>query len=87
MKIKLTILSNTILDNNKLYKHKIISQTMNKALELILGLILVVVPIWVALTYQAWGAATLTVLMGGVIIGVICIGLLFLLLGISDLKD
>lgn len=59
---------------------------MNKWLELLLGLILIIVPIIAALQYVAWGAATLTVLMGGVIIGVVMIGLLFLLLGISDLK-
>ena len=60
---------------------------MNKIFELLIGLILVVVPLWVALTQTSWGAATITVLKGGVIICVIAIGLLFLLLGISDLKD
>ena len=63
---------------------------MNKALELILGLILVVVPIWVALDANflpTWGPATLVVLKGAIVLGLIGIGLLFLLLGISDLKD
>jgi len=59
---------------------------MNKWLELILGLILVVVPIVVALTYNLWGAATLTVLMGGVVLGIIVIGLMFIMLGISDIS-
>jgi len=61
---------------------------MNKALELILGLILVVVPIGGAILYEeAWGIPTLIVLKGAIVLGLICIGLLFLLLGISDLKD
>lgn len=59
---------------------------MNKWIELLIGLILVVVPIWAALTFASWGAATVTFLQGGVICFVVLIGLLFLLLGISDLK-
>jgi len=63
---------------------------MNKIFELLIGLILVVVPLWAAINESflaGWGAATITVLKGGVIICVVAIGLLFLLLGISDLKD
>ena len=58
---------------------------MNKWLELLLGLILVIVPIVVALSYSAWGMAALTFLMGGVIVGVVLIGLMFIMLGISDI--
>jgi len=58
---------------------------MNKWLELLLGLVLVIVPIIVALAYASWGAATLAFLMGGVIVGVILIGLMFIMLGISDI--
>ncbi|MDO8517007.1 MAG: hypothetical protein Q7S33_02680 [Nanoarchaeota archaeon] len=60
---------------------------MNKWFELLLGLILVIAPIWTAMTYATWKAATIAFVQGGVVIGVIMIGLLFLLLGISDLKD
>ena len=66
---------------------------MNKWLELLLGLILIVVPIYVAWgfpnTHQlaSWGVATMTVLKGGIIWFAIMIGLLFLMLGISDLKE
>jgi len=59
---------------------------MNKWIELLLGLILIIVPIVAAIYYPVWGAATITVLKGGVVCGVVMIGLLFLLLGISDLK-
>ncbi len=58
---------------------------MNKWLELLLGLILVIVPIVVALSYTAWGAATLTFIMGGLVVGVILVGLMFVMLGISDI--
>ena len=59
---------------------------MNKWLELILGLVLVIMPIVGALNSpESWGMATLTVLMGGIVLGVILIGLMFIMLGISDI--
>jgi len=60
---------------------------MNKWAELLVGLILVIVPLVIAINFESWGAATLQVLMGGIIIGVILIGLLFIMLGISDIKS
>jgi hypothetical protein len=68
---------------------------MNKWMELLAGLILVLVPIWVWIASPSWdvtgfwnfGSAAWTVLKGGVIWGVLLIGLLFIMLGISDLKD
>jgi len=60
---------------------------MNKWLELLVGLILVIAPILVAISYSPWGAAALSVIMGSIIVGVALIGLLFIMLGISDLKD
>ena len=59
---------------------------MNKYLELLVGLILVILPIWAAVRLVNWGAATLQFLMGGVIVFVVLIGLLFIMLGLSDLK-
>lgn len=62
---------------------------MNKWLELLVGLVLVILPIYVA-WYQKWlslGTSAIEVLKGGIVWGVIGIGLLFLLLGISDLKE
>ena len=63
---------------------------MNKWLELFVGLILVVVAVaeW-GLDYTGlnFGTAALEVLKGGVVWFVIMIGLLFILLGISDLKE
>lgn len=57
---------------------------MNKWLEMLLGLVLLVAPIAIALQYPAWGAAALSFIMGGIVIGVALIGLMFIMLGISD---
>jgi len=63
---------------------------MNKWLEIILGLILVVVAVyaWISQPGGIWGLgdAALTFFKGGIVWFVILIGLLFLVLGISDLK-
>jgi hypothetical protein len=61
---------------------------MNKWLEILLGLILLVVPVYVwAINWIGFGAAALDFLKGGLVWFVIMIGLLFLMLGISDLKN
>ena len=59
---------------------------MNKWLELLLGLILVLVPIVFVMYYPTWWTSALTVLQGSIFWGVIALGGLFILLGISDLK-
>lgn len=64
---------------------------MNKWSELLLGLILVIaaVVIWVltkGLGFWDFGTAAWEFLKGGVVWFVLGIGLLFILLGISDLK-
>ena len=63
---------------------------MNKWAELLLGLILVVVPIYAAWgipQMASWGTSAITVLKGGLVWFLIMIGSLFLMLGISDLKE
>ncbi|MDO8623053.1 MAG: hypothetical protein Q7R52_02310 [archaeon] len=60
---------------------------MNKWIELLFGLILInlaVIAWWT--NYWGFGEAALTFFKGGLVWFVIMIGLLFLLLGISDLK-
>ena len=61
---------------------------MNKWLEILLGLVLIVVAVaaWIAFP-NSLGAAALTFLEGGIVWFVILIGLLFLVLGLSDLKE
>jgi hypothetical protein len=60
---------------------------MNKWLELLVGLILLLAPIVIALQYSAWGQATLQFIMGGVVVLVALIGLMFIMLGISDISS
>ncbi len=57
---------------------------MNKWLELLLGLVLIAAPILFALQFPAWGIATLSFIMGGLVVLVVLIGLMFVMLGISD---
>ena len=59
---------------------------MNKWFELLIGLILVIVPIVIAVSFLDWGIATIHFLMGGLIFVLILIGILFVVLGISDVK-
>ena len=60
---------------------------MNKWVEILLGLILVVLAV-LAWGYNIWGVGTAAFefFKGGLIWFIIMIGLLFLMLGISDLK-
>jgi hypothetical protein len=61
---------------------------MNKWLELLLGLIFVIGAIYGAWTaLPTWGAAAVEFLKGGIVWFAILIGALFIMLGISDLKD
>jgi len=58
---------------------------MNKWLELVLGIVLVIVPIVLAVSYSTIGAAALSFLMGGLVVGVVLVGIMFIMLGISDI--
>jgi hypothetical protein len=61
---------------------------MNKWIELLLGLILVIVAIYAwGVNFWGMGTAALEVLKGGIVWAVLGIGALFILLGISDLKE
>lgn len=61
---------------------------MNKWVELLFGLILIVGSIYVAWGMNLFhmGAAAVQFLKGGVVWVAILVGLLFVMLGISDLK-
>jgi hypothetical protein len=65
---------------------------MNKWLEIVLGLILIIVAvlIWaytLGLGFWDFGAAAWEFLKGGIVWLIILLGLLFLMLGISDLRE
>lgn len=61
---------------------------MNKWLELILGLILVIVPVglW-GLNIWHMGDAAAVFLKGGIIWAILLVGFLLILLGINEIKD
>lgn len=61
---------------------------MNKWAELLVGMIFLIAAIYVGgMNILSMGTAALEFLKGGVIWLVIMVGLLFVMLGISDLKD
>jgi len=61
---------------------------MNKWIELLIGLVFVIVAVYLGgMNLFGFGAAALVVLKGGIIWGIIMIGLLFVMLGISDIKE
>jgi len=65
---------------------------MNKWLEILVGLILLIAAVTAWITnsgngFWEMGKAALIVLKGGILWLLIIVGLLFLLLGISDLKE
>tara|TARA_Y100000310_G_C20701337_1_gene830229 strand:- start:6636 stop:6821 length:186 start_codon:yes stop_codon:yes gene_type:complete len=61
---------------------------MNKWAEILIGLILVIIAVYVwMINIYGFGTAALEFLKGGIIWLIIMMGLLFLMLGISDLKE
>ncbi|MCA9487343.1 MAG: hypothetical protein KC516_00065 [Nanoarchaeota archaeon] len=62
---------------------------MNKALKILLGLILVIVPLYLIFPGNAlasWGIAALSLIKGGITILVILIGIVLIVMGIDELK-
>ena len=64
-----------------------LSFTMNKFISILFGLILLAAGIYGAFALSSWGKAALAFLQGGIIWLVLLIGLLLVILGLSDLKD
>jgi hypothetical protein len=61
---------------------------MNKWAEILVGLILVIIAVYVwGINWLGFGESALFFLKGGLVWIVILVGFLFLLLGISDLRD
>lgn len=62
---------------------------MNKWVELLLGIILIVVPIVLVTsvaTFLSWGQAAIEFIKGGIVVLLIIIGVVLLILGINDLR-
>ena len=60
---------------------------MNKFISILFGLILLAVGIFGWAVAPSWGQAALQLLKGGIVWGILLIGLLLVILGLSDLKD
>jgi hypothetical protein len=61
---------------------------MNKWLEILIGLVLIIIAIYAwGINILGVGTAALELLKGGILWIIILVGAIFLLLGISDLKD
>ena len=61
---------------------------MNKFVEILLGLVLLIVPIYVwILDFSDFGTAAMVVLKGAILWGILIAGLVLLLVGVSSLKD
>ncbi len=61
---------------------------MNKFIEILVGLIFLVVPIFVwIVNLWGFGDAALVVLKGGIMWGLLLVGLLLLIIGISELRE
>jgi len=55
--------------------------------KIIVGILLVIIALWIAINYSDWGKATIDLLQGGIILAIIFIGIIFFMLGITDLKN
>ncbi|MEM1535649.1 MAG: hypothetical protein QXL88_02135 [Candidatus Pacearchaeota archaeon] len=60
---------------------------MNAIVKIILGIILIVIPLILAITFASWGKAVIELLKGAVIILVIAAGIVLLIIGISELSS
>jgi len=63
---------------------------MNKGLKILIGLILVVVPLYLVMpgmTLASWGRAAWELIKGGVTILVILIGITLIVMGIDELRN
>jgi len=60
---------------------------MDKWIEILIGVILIVVPILLAIIFSSWGIAAIELIKGAVIIFVVLAGIIMLAVGISDLIE
>jgi len=77
------------LEHKNLFKSiRQYNYTMNKWLEILVGLVLIALAIYAwGMDLYGFGESALMFLKGGIVWFVIMIALVFILLGISDLKD
>lgn len=63
------------------------ADVLKNLFKIILGLVLIVLPIWFAVLFPGWGQAAVDLIQGGIVIAIILIGLVLLVLGFSELKE
>lgn len=75
--------------HNNLFKTLKVKKIMNKAIKILLGLILVVIPLYLIFPgspLQSWGIAALDLIKGGATILLLMVGIILIVLGIDELK-
>jgi hypothetical protein len=75
--------------HNNLFKTKKYRQNMNKIIKILIGLVLVVAPLYLIFPgscMHSWGIAALDLIKGGITILVLLVGLILIILGIDGLK-
>mgnify|MGYP001583581549 CR=1 FL=1 len=60
---------------------------MNKFVSILMGLILLAAGIYGAFGLESWGKAALSFLQGGIVWLILLIGLMLVILGLSDLRN
>ncbi|MAF36598.1 hypothetical protein CL622_05780 [archaeon] len=60
---------------------------LNGFVKVIFGLLLIVAGIFLTLSYAGWMQAVKDVLQGSIVLGLVLFGLLFCLLGVTDMND
>ena len=63
---------------------------MNKLLKIIIGLILLVIPLYLIFPgkiLNSWGVASLNLIKGSAIIFILLAGIILIIIGINDLRE
>jgi len=61
---------------------------MNKILQILIGLVLILAPVYtLIINWMGVGSAVLTLIKGGIILGILLIGIILLIIGIMGLKE
>lgn len=60
---------------------------LGEMLKILFGLILIIGAVFVFVTFNGWQQAVIDFLQGGILILIALLGLIFLLLGFSELRE
>ena len=72
--------------HNNIFKLTLLFICMNKILEILIGLVVFILPIYFAIGNSYVGSSVLMLLTGGITCLIVLVGLVLILLGISDLR-